>query len=591
MVDQPRRSLAIDWSAIVSRGRQLFKTEYVAPLLGILATGGVLALRATGVFQVWELQYFDLMMSYRLVESPDDRIVIIGITEDDIQRADNAAVSDEMMANVIEAVKAQQPTVIGMDFFRNVPRDNGYERLQEIFLETPNIIGIEKVIDDDALAAVSGKAVLTQDNRVAASDLIVDVDGRIRRGFLFPSAVGDLVIEGLAFRVALEYLATHNIYPNPDVNVLDLGHARLPPFEKNSGGYSNADAGGYQIIMNWRSNLKFETFTAYDAIDGNIPQGALRDKIVMIGSMQSGDADVFFTPYNSRRNGSYGVLPSHGITIHASLASQIISAAFGQRPPIRVLPPHVEAVLITVFAWLGIGLYRLGRNDAHRFLLYTAVLGGNIGISQLALIFGGWWLPVVPASVALFVAPIITRLHKIKRLKTLSEVDELTQLANRRSFQDHLSDEWQRSLRSHRPISLILCDIDYFKFYNDTYGHPQGDECLRLVAKAIGQAVRRPDDLAARYGGEEFVILMPNTDAEGAQQIAKDAAANVRALEIEHSGSKVSSFVTISLGVTTVIPDQDTAVSSLVDTADLGLYEAKRRGRNQMVLRLPWSVG
>ena len=98
------------------------------------------------------------------------------------------------------------------------------------------------------------------------------------------------------------------------------------------------------------------------------------------------------------------------------------------------------------------------------------------------------------------------------------------------------------------------------------------------------------DDLAARYGGEEFVILLPNTDPEGAQQVAKDAAANVRALALEHKASKVSDYVSISLGVTTVSPKEGIAVSTLVDTADLGLYEAKRRGRNQMVLRLPWSV-
>ena len=470
-----------------------------------------------------------------------------------------------------------------------MPYDDGYERLRRIFAETPNIIGIEKVIDDQALSSVTGNSVLVQNEQVAASDLIVDVDGRVRRGFLFPSASGDRIIESLAFRVALEYLKSLNIEPNPNADILELGFAKLPPFEKNSGGYSNADAGGYQLIMNWRANPTFQTFSAQDVLEGVVPLGALRDKIVLIGGMQSGDADVFFTPYSSRK-GIVGLLPSHGVEIHASMASQIISAAFGQRPVIQTLPEPVEVGLIAISAGLGICLYRFGRNDLHRLKLFGLTLTGTTGLSYLALIVAGWWLPVVPVNLSLLAAPVITRLQKINRLQALSQVDELTQLANRRAFQEHLAQEWQRGMRSHTPLSLILCDVDYFKFYNDTYGHPQGDECLKQVARAIGKAARRPDDLAARYGGEEFVILLPNTTSQGAQQIAKDAAENVLALKMEHKASQVSPYVSISLGVTTITPKPDIAISTLVDIADLGLYEAKRRGRNQLMVRLPWSV-
>jgi adenylate cyclase len=591
VVDKPRKSPAMVWTRVLnSWRRRLTDQKYVAPLLGIMATGGVMAIRGIGLLQVWELHTFDWMMNHRLAEQPDERVVIIGFTERDIMHYNSADISDSLLADVIEAVKRQNPTVIGMDFFRNVPRDEGYVRLQKIFEETPNLIGIEKVVDDAALSSVSGNSVLSRKQQVAASDLIVDVDGRVRRGFLFPSASGDRVIEGLAFRVALDYLDSHDIRPNPDADILELGYARMPPFEPNSGGYNHADAGGYQLIMNWRANLKFQTFSVRDVLEGNIAPGTLRDKIVLMGSMQSGDADVFFTPY-SHQKGFLGLLPSHGIEIHASLASQLISAAFGQRPLIQTLPDSVEVILMAVSAGVGIGLYRLGKNDFHRLKLLSGCLVGAFGVSYLALMFAGWWLPVVPVSLSLFAAPVITRLQKINRLQTLSQVDELTQLANRRSFQEHLVQEWQRGMRSHTPLSLIICDVDYFKLYNDAYGHPQGDECLRQVARAIGQSVRRPDDLAVRYGGEEFVILLPNTTSEGAQQVAKDAAENVFALKLDHKASQVSPYVSISLGVTTITPEPDVAISTLVDTADLGLYEAKRRGRNQMVVRLPWTVG
>ncbi|MEL7053096.1 MAG: CHASE2 domain-containing protein, partial [Cyanobacteria bacterium J06588_5] len=156
-MDQPRKSPATEWTYVLKNWwKRAINQKHIGLLLGVMATGGVLTLRSLGTFQVWELQAFDFMMNHRLAEDPDDRIIIIGIDENDIERSQNAAVSDEMLADVIEAVKAQNPAVIGLDFFRNVPRDQGYERLQQIFRETPNLIGIEKVVDDAALAAVSG---------------------------------------------------------------------------------------------------------------------------------------------------------------------------------------------------------------------------------------------------------------------------------------------------------------------------------------------------------------------------------------------------------------------------------------------------
>lgn len=587
MVYEPQKASVMGFFyALNSWRRQRLDHRYVAPVLVMLATAGIVALRGLGTFQVWELHTFDWMMNHRPAEPSDNRVVIIGINEEDVVAANNAAISDTMLADLLEKVKQQNPTVIGVDFFRNVPRDDGYERLNQIFRQTPDIIGIEKVVDDAALSFVTGNPVLVENQQVAASDLIVDVDGRVRRGLLVPNAAG---IEGLAFRVALEYLASHDIFPGSNPDVLELGEANFPPFEKNSGGYSNADAGGYQIIMNWRSKLKFQRFSAQAVLTGKIPAKTLTDKVVLIGSMEAGDADVFFTPY-SNRQGSVGLLPSHGIEIHASLTSQLISAAFGQRPVIKTLPEDLEVGLIAVSAGVGMGLYSWGRNDLRRLQLLGGCVAACVGASYGALALWGWWLPVVPVSLALVSAPLITRLHVINRLQMLSEIDDLTQLANRRSFRNHLTAEWQRALRSHTPLSLILCDIDFFKLYNDTYGHPQGDECLRQVANAIGKAVRRPGDLVARYGGEEFVILLPNTAIKGAQQVAKEAAENIQALQIAHSASSVSDYVSVSLGVTTVVPKAGLSASVLVDTADLGLYEAKRRGRNQMKLRLPWTI-
>lgn len=169
-----------------------------------------------------------------------------------------------------------------------------------------------------------------------------------------------------------------------------------------------------------------------------------------------------------------------------------------------------------------------------------------------------------------------------EQLKELTRVDQLTGIANRRRLDEDLDIEWKRMMREKRPLSVILCDIDHFKFYNDTYGHQQGDDCLEKVAVAIKSSVNRPGDLAARYGGEEFCIVLPETVATGAKQIAELIRQNVLGLQIEHSSSKVLPFITLSLGVATIVPDVNGQPGMILEIADRALYQAKDNGRNRV---------
>ena len=168
-----------------------------------------------------------------------------------------------------------------------------------------------------------------------------------------------------------------------------------------------------------------------------------------------------------------------------------------------------------------------------------------------------------------------------KKLEQLVNLDGLTQLANRRCFDEYLEQEWQRSGREQLPLSLIMCDIDFFKNYNDNYGHVAGDDCLRKVSGVIKQSVRRPADLAARYGGEEFVLVLPNTDIEGAVSLAESIRHQLATLAIPHEDSAANQFVTLSLGVTCLTPKLDSNPSILLTAADYALYRAKELGRDQ----------
>ncbi|MGD1809131.1 PAS domain S-box protein [Dapis sp. BLCC M126] len=170
-----------------------------------------------------------------------------------------------------------------------------------------------------------------------------------------------------------------------------------------------------------------------------------------------------------------------------------------------------------------------------------------------------------------------------EKLYKLATLDGLTQIANRRYFNEYLEQEWLRMAREKKPLSLIMCDIDFFKKYNDTYGHQKGDECLQQIAKAISAVVKRPADLVARYGGEELAIILPNTNLKGAIYIANIIRQEVCNLQIPHQESPIYKRVTISLGVYTIIPFPEATYKSLIAAADQALYQAKEKGRNQVI--------
>jgi len=170
--------------------------------------------------------------------------------------------------------------------------------------------------------------------------------------------------------------------------------------------------------------------------------------------------------------------------------------------------------------------------------------------------------------------------HELERL---SKTDGLTQAANRRFFDEWLAKMWACHAANQTPLGLIICDVDFFKLYNDTYGHQQGDECLKAVVKAIRRDVTNHDDLVARYGGEEFAVIITRAADKKVAAIAEEMRSHVEQLGINHEKSAVGTFVTVSFGAATIVPRPDVAPSLLIEAADKALYEAKARGRNRVI--------
>lgn len=178
-----------------------------------------------------------------------------------------------------------------------------------------------------------------------------------------------------------------------------------------------------------------------------------------------------------------------------------------------------------------------------------------------------------------------------KRLESLCALDELTQLANRRSFDKYLELTWQASATTGSPLSMILCDVDFFKFYNDTYGHLEGDKCLREMANAMRLVIKRENYLLARYGGEEFAVILPDTEAFSATFFAEQMREAIKALKIPHLGLPEEGVVTISLGLACIVASWEEKPSTLIQAADEALYNAKKTGRDRLSISTTFDYG
>lgn len=241
------------------------------------------------------------------------------------------------------------------------------------------------------------------------------------------------------------------------------------------------------------------------------------------------------------------------------------------------------ALLSGLLFVLSYGLILLPFGGDSRMLIYYLVLSlGAVGLCLLAQ------YSTDRSSRREFLQKLLIyrknqQLKKLNtKLKDLAEVDPLTGIANRRSFDQVLDEEWRRARRRGYNLAMLMCDIDYFKPYNDSFGHQQGDLCIKQVAGCMRHMVRRPGDLVARYGGEEFAVILPALDAQEAARVAETICVGVRELKIPHPTSLAYDFVTISVGVAVIVPNEDSQASDLVGWADEALYLAKKSGRNRV---------
>ena len=565
------------------------KLKRLRDIFAIASCASGLAIAATylGFFQNIEWLTLDLWFQMRPQEQRESRITVVTISESDLRQLRQWPISDRILSELITKISQQQPRAIGLDLYRDFPVEPGSQKLTSVFRSTDKLVGVEKAIGE----RIAPPPILAKQQQTALSDLLIDSDGKVRRGLLSVRTKSGEVKLGLGAKLALMYLEQEGVELKAVENShrRSLGKATFTPFNGSDGGYIRADWGGFQILLNYRGREdSFDRVSILDVLNENIPPDLLQDKLVLVGSIAPSLNDLFPTPY-SKAESQY--LP--GVFIHANLASQILSEALDGRLSIKTVNNSLECLWVlvwsygsSIFTWKVLNRNSLLKKDILSLIRTSTVcliLPVTILLGSSYLLFlSGWWIPAVTTGFSLVFSTITVSSYYNQSQKKLVYLDGLTEIANRRYFDLFLEQHWLQR-KKEQDIALILCDIDYFKNYNDTYGHQSGDLCLRQVAQTIHKSLRS-QDLAARYGGEEFAIVLLNANARAATIVAKRICARIRSLEIPHEDSQASDRVTISCGVVSTSIGTISSTEDLIAIADKALYQAKEQGRDRHVV-------
>ncbi|MDX2253896.1 MAG: adenylate/guanylate cyclase domain-containing protein [Pseudanabaenaceae cyanobacterium bins.39] len=477
-------------------------------------TGILLGLRFLGLFQPLELDAYDLFFQWRPLEPIDERIVLVGINESDIQKY-NSPISDADLAKLLNIVKQQQPRVIGLDIYRDMPIGSGYQELESVFTSTPNLIGIRKVIGN----GVSSSPILQKLNQLAANDLLPDGDGKIRRVLLSLRDKQGKPIASFSSALAEKYLKAEKIEPkvlDAKVKKYQFGKSIIVPFKSNDGGYVGAEAGGYQILANYRNfQDDFRTVSLTEVLEEGISEHIFRDRIVIIGVIAESSGDYFITP-NNRPSIGHPFKPTSGINIHANIASQLISSAIDGRPIIQVWSKPIECLWISAWALIG-GILcwksRYNRAIVEQKQIYLTwktlaipMLGGALIAGSYIAFIWGWWIPVVPSVLALFGSAVAVTVYTARSANGIRQI-----------FGRYLTDEVVTRLletpeglklgAEKRKVTVLFSDLRGFSALFENIEPEQGVKAISLYLDVMTEIITQYQGTINEFIGDGIFVM------------------------------------------------------------------------------------
>ncbi len=514
----------------------------VAALVAIAVAAGVIGLRSLRALEPAELGVYDAFVrawSASREAVPDPRILVVAITERDIQEQGIWPFHDGLLAQAIEALITLGPRAIGLDVYRDVPVPPGSAELDAVFRRESRFVAVTKFAEGSS-AGVRPPPALKGTQRVGFNDIVVDSGGTVRRALLFLDD-GETTMYSFALRLALLYLKPAGVELRPDPTdraIVRLGRTSIPPLGPRDGPYAGVDAGGYQMMADFRGGSRsFERVALGAVLRGEVPAKAVQGRIVLIGVTAESLRDDFYTPLSYARLGPELAVQHHvpGVEVHAHFASQLLRMALDGERPLGSPPKGLEWLWIGL--WSGLGAF-LGARTLKAWWLTLAVGLGLVGVGAIAYaaFLARWWWPVVPPALAwLCTTGFVVAYHSYRGS---AERGTLMRL-----FSQHVSKEvaeviWQEREQfaeggRPRPRSLVVTslftDLAGFTTVSERISPEELMDWLNEYMEIMAQEISRHGGVINQYAGDSIVALFGvpvprRTEAE----IARDAVNAVR---------------------------------------------------------------
>ncbi|MEL6551950.1 MAG: EAL domain-containing protein [Cyanobacteria bacterium J06621_11] len=471
--------------------------------LSSATTGCLLAFAQMGFFQSAEVKSFDLLTQLtarydRLTHKDaeiDSPVVVVAITESDIQQQNRWPFSDQIFADLLAQLQLSEPQVVGLDVYRDIPHHPGTRALENQ-LQEENVVVVTH-LDSLGGTKVPSPFQISQE-RVGFSDFVVDPDGVVRRNFMF-AAIGERQLYSLSLRLVENFLAAQDKTISAELDALQLGNKRVSRLTQNVGGYQSIDTGGYQSLGRYYApNQVARELSVAQVLSGDYDPDWIRGKIVLIGTIAPSQKDLFYTPFSFGNGES---LVTSGVALHAQMVRQLLGIVSEDRLQLFFLPQWGE--FIWVLFW-GVSAGVLIWRFTHPLVVMIATIVSILSLLLITLILFSYsvWVPVVlPLSAFCFALTSLIVYREFYK----SFYDAITGLPNRNS----IIQELQKLLKSQKnsSVAVVLLDIDRFKVFNESFGLKAGDRLLQIMAMRV-RASLSPCSKLARIAGDEFVVLL-----------------------------------------------------------------------------------
>ena len=498
-----------------------------------------------GFFEGFELNLLDRFFRLRGTK-PNQDITLVTISDRDIEKFSTYPIADRYLAKAIENINQHQPTVIGIDLYRNLPQPPGNEDLTTIYTNSDNLIGVDKVAGNK----IGPPPILAQKDQVGFADLVVDSDSIIRRSLM--SVEDDLgnVRLSLGTYLALFALDRQGVAMKAEgQNQYLLGQAKFQGLSSQSGGYWRGDDfSGLQTLLNFQHQTSdFQQISFWDIYQNQFPAELIQNKIVIIGVTADSDKGIFYNPYT--RNSTGLAQPISGVAIHANVTAQLLNAANGRAPMLTVLSKTQEILLVVLVSASGIvvGLIsleinlKLVREDHFLVALLVAIL---MGTSYLAISYfcflNGLWIPSITPILGMTLSISLTILQYKQELKRMIYGDKTTKTANRKYFDKTFKNYLHDFQENNNNFSVVFCRV------NNKFENPKTqNKLLKLVAERIKE-ILSPHDLLSHYEENLLGIVLARTSYHQAEYFVKSLDKSINAIS-----QKLNLEINYDLGLST----------------------------------------